>query len=298
MSLLSDLSRELAALAATGASGVVGLEHRRGQGSGIVLSPDGYILTNAHVARAGGALRVRRAGAMATEAELVGADARTDLAVVRTRHAGPPPLQLADSRRVQVGQLVMAIGNPLGLDRSVSLGVVSALFRELPTRDGILEGLIQTDAAVNPGHSGGPLLDMDGRVVGINTAMLTPARGIGFAVPSHTASWVAAVLIQHGEVRRPYLGIRARSEELEPTLARDAGQARGVRVVGVEPGTPAAAGGLSGGDLLLAANDAPVSTLDDLARVLVLSRPASVDVEVFRGGARRHLVVRPQAQAA
>ena len=298
MSLLSELSRELAALAATGAAGVVGLEHRRGQGSGVVLSPDGYILTNAHVARAGGALRVRRPGGAASEAELVGADERTDLAVVRTRNAGPPPLQLADSRRVQVGQLVMAIGNPLGLDRSVSLGVVSALFRELPTRDGILEGLIQTDAAVNPGHSGGPLLDMDGRVVGINTAMLIPARGIGFAVPAQTASWVAAVLIQHGEVRRPYLGIRARSEELEPALARDAGQARGVRVVGVEPGTPAAAGGLSGGDLLLAANDAPVSTLDDLARVLVLARPAAVDVEVFRGGARRHFVVRPQAQAA
>lgn len=298
MSLLSELSRELAALAATGAAGVVGLEHRRGQGSGVVLSPDGYILTNAHVARAGGALHVRRPGGAAAEAELIGADERTDLAVVRTRHAGPPPLQLADSRGVQVGQLVMAIGNPLGLDRSVSLGVVSALFRELPTRDGILEGLIQTDAAVNPGHSGGPLLDMDGRVVGINTAMLIPARGIGFAVPAQTASWVAAVLIQHGEVRRPYLGIRARSEELEPALARDAGQARGVRVVGVEPGTPAAAGGLSGGDLLLAANDAPVSTLDDLARVLVLARPAAVDVEVLRGGARRHFVVRPQAQAA
>jgi len=217
---------------------------------------------------------------------------------LRARHSGPPPLQLADSRGLQVGQLVMAIGNPLGLERSVSLGVVSALFRELPTRDGILEGLIQTDAAVNPGHSGGPLLDMDGRVVGINTAMLTPARGIGFAVPAQTASWVAAVLIQHGAVRRPYLGIRARSEELEPALARDAGQPRGVRVVGVEPGTPAAAGGLSGGDLLLAANDARVSTLDDLARVLVLARPASVDVEVFRGGTRRHVVVRPQVQAA
>jgi S1-C subfamily serine protease len=230
-------------------------------------------------------------------AQLVGADERTDLAVVRT-DAGPPPLQLADSRRVQVGQLVMAIGNPLGLARSVSLGVVSALFRELPTRDGLLEGLLQTDAAVNPGHSGGPLLDMDGRVVGINTAMLAPGRGIGFAVPAHTASWVAAVLIQHGEVRRPYLGIRARSEELAPAVARDAGQPRGVRVVGVEPGTPAAAGGLSGGDLLLAANDAPVATLDDLARVLVLARPASVDVEVFRAGARRHLVVRPQPQAA
>ena len=229
MSLLSELSRELAALAATGAAGVVGLEHRRGQGSGVVLSPDGYILTNAHVARAaearcacasGGAVprRGRARGRGRAHRPRRRADAEP---------GAPPPLELADSRGLQVGQLVMAIGNPLGFDRSVSLGVVSALFRELPTRDGVLEGLIQTDASVNPGHSGGPLLDMEGRVVGINTAMLTPARGIGFAVPAHTASWVAAVLIQHGEVRRPYLGIRARGEELGPALARDAGPGAG-----------------------------------------------------------------------
>jgi serine protease Do len=298
VSLLSALSRELAALAATGAAGVVGLEHGRGQGSGVVLSPDGYILTNAHVARAGGALRVRLPGAVVAPAEIIGADERTDLAVVRTPATGRAPLALADSRRIEVGQLVMAIGNPLGFDRSVSLGVVSALFRELPTRDGVLEGLIQTDAAVNPGHSGGPLLDMEGRVVGITTAMLTPARGIGFAVPAHTASWVAAVLIQHGEVRRPYLGIRARGEELDAALARDTGQARGVRVVGVEPGTPAALGGIDGGDLLLAANDSPVATLDDLARVLVLARPATLDVDVLRAGGRRRLVVRPRPRAA
>jgi serine protease Do len=298
VSLLSELSRELAELAAAGAAGVVGLEHRRGQGSGVVLSSDGYILTNAHVAHAGGPLRVRVRGAAPAAAELVGADERTDLAVVRTQSQAPPPLELADSRGLQVGQLVMAIGNPLGFDRSVSLGVVSALFRELPTRDGVLEGLIQTDASVNPGHSGGPLLDMDGRVVGINTAMITPARGIGFAVPAHTASWVAAVLIQHGEVRRPYLGIRARGEELGPALARDAGQARGVRVVGVESGTPAADGGLSDGDLLLAANESPVATLDDLARVLVLARPAVLDVDVLRGGERRRLSVRPGTRAA
>ena len=299
MSLLAALSRELAALAAAGAAGVVGLEHRRGQGSGVVLSPDGYILTNAHVARGGGRLRVRVPGGEASPAELVGADARTDLAVVRTSRPAPPPLALADSRPVEVGQLVMAIGNPLGFDRSVSLGVVSALFRELPTGEGVLEGLIQTDAAVNPGHSGGPLLDMEGRVVGINTAMLAPGRGIGFAVPAHTASWVAAVLIQHGEVRRPYLGIRARGEDLEPALARETGQPRGIRVVGVEPGTPAAEGGLSGGDLVLAANEAAVATLDDLARVLVLAgHPSVLDVDVLRAGCRRRLVLKPLPRAA
>ncbi len=299
MSLLADLSRELATLAATAARGVVGLEHARGQGSGVVLSADGYVLTNAHVARATGRLRIRLPGAAVRGAELVGADERTDLAVVRMPGGAPPPLELADSRRLQVGQLVMAIGNPLGFDRSVSLGVVSALFRELPTREGgVLEGLIQTDAAVNPGHSGGPLLDMEGRVVGINTAMIAPGTGIGFAVPAHTASWVAAVLIQHGEVRRPYLGIYARGEDLEPALARETGQGRAVRVVRVEADTPAAAGGLSGGDLLLAANATPVATLDDLARVLVLGRPAALDVDVLRAGARQRFVLHPQARAA
>ncbi|PYQ55731.1 MAG: peptidase S1 [Acidobacteria bacterium] len=299
MSLLADLSRELATLAATAARGVVGLEHARGQGSGVVLSADGYVLTNAHVARSTGPLRVRLPGAAVSRAELVGADDRTDLAVVRMPAGGPPPLELADSRRLQVGQLVMAIGNPLGFDRSVSLGVVSALFRELPTgQGGVLEGLIQTDAAVNPGHSGGPLLDMDGRVVGINTAMIAPGRGIGFAVPAHTASWVAAVLIQHGEVRRPYLGIFAHGEDLEPGLARETGQGRAIRVVRVEADTPAATGGLTGGDLLLAANATPVATLDDLARVLVLGRPDALDVDVLRSGARQRFVLHPRARAA
>jgi serine protease Do len=151
---------------------------------------------------------------------------------------------------------------------------------------------------VNPGHSGGPLLDMDGRVVGINTAMIAPGTGIGFAVPAHTASWVAAVLIQHGEVRRPYLGIYARGEDLEPALARETGQGRAVCVVRVEADTPAAAGGLSGGDLLLAANATPVATLDDLARVLVLGRPDALDVDVLRAGARQRFVLHPQARAA
>ena len=245
MSLLSDLSRELAALAATGRGGRG--RPRASPGPGLRRRPlAGRVHPDqrARGPRRGRAARPAcRAAPSPRPSWSAPTSARTSPSCARDTR-GPPPLQLADSRGVQVGQLVMAIGNPLGLDRSVSLGVVSALYRELPTRDGVLEGLIQTDAAVNPGHSGGPLLDMDGRVVGINTAMLTPARGIGFAVPAHTASWVAAVLIQHGEVRRPYLGIRARSEELEPALARDAGQARGVRVVGVEPGTPAAAGGL------------------------------------------------------
>ena len=211
MTALSQLSHDLAALVARASPSVVGIEQRRGQGSGLVLTPDGYLLTNAHVARAAGPLRVRFSGTVTAKGERVGADARTDLAVLRVEAPGLRALPLADSRKLAVGQLVVAIGNPLGFERSVTMGVVSALYRNLPTPDGgMFDGLVQTDAAVNPGNSGGPLLDAEGAVVGVTTAMLPWAHGMAFAVPSHTASWVAAVLIQPGEVRRPFLGIAAR----------------------------------------------------------------------------------------
>jgi S1-C subfamily serine protease len=259
----------------------------------MVLAEDGYLLTNSHVARSSGALRVRLSDGATIPGELIGADDHTDLAVVRVQARLPEPLALADGRPVSVGQLVVAIGNPLGFERSVSLGVVSALFRSLPTNaGGLLEGLIQTDAAVNPGNSGGPLVDADGHVVGITTAMIAYASGIGFAVPASTASWVAAVLIQKGEVQRPFLGITARGEELGPQLAVQTGQARAVRVLGVGSGTPASDSGLRKDDVLLAANGRPVATVDDLQRVLVLSGP-EVRLAVRRGSEQRQLLVRP-----
>jgi S1-C subfamily serine protease len=293
MSVLAQLSHDLAALVARAAPAVVGLGDRRGQGSGMVLAEDGYILTNSHVARSSGTLRVRLSDGATIPGELIGADDHTDLAVVRVQARLPEPLALADGRPVSVGQLVVAIGNPLGFERSVSLGVVSALFRSLPTNaGGFLEGLIQTDAAVNPGNSGGPLVDADGHVVGITTAMIAYASGIGFAVPASTASWVAAVLIQKGEVQRPFLGITARGEELGPQLAVQTGQARAVRVLGVGSGTPASDSGLRKDDVLLAANGRPVATVDDLQRVLVLSGP-EVRLAVSRGSEQRQLLVRP-----
>lgn len=296
MSVLADLSRDLAALVERASPGVVGLSHRRGQGSGLVLAEDGYILTNSHVARAVGGLRVRLADGDVLPGEMVGADDHTDLAVVRVGARLPAPLLLAEAEPVRVGQLVVAIGNPLGFERSVSLGVVSALFRSLPTSaGGMLEGLVQTDAAVNPGNSGGPLVDADGRVVGITTAMLAYASGIGFAIPASTASWVAAVLIQKGIVHRPFLGITARGEDLGPQLALQTRQARAVRVMGVGPGTPAAASGLVKDDVLLTANGRPVATVDDLQRVLVLSG-AEVRLAIRRGDEDRHIVVRPSSR--
>jgi S1-C subfamily serine protease len=299
MTALSQLSRELSGLVAGAAPSVVGVEQRRGQGSGLVLTPDGYVLTNAHVARAAGPVRVRLSGTATVEGERVGSDPRTDLAVLRVEAPGLRALPLADSRELQVGQLALAIGNPLGFERSVTMGVVSALYRSLPTPDGgLLDGLIQTDAAVNPGNSGGPLLDAEGAVVGITTAMLPWAHGMAFAVPSHTASWVAAVLMQRGEVRRPFLGIAARGEDLEPQLAAELARTRAVRILHLEPGAPADRGGVQVGDLLVAANGSAIVTLDDLQRVMVLARDPALELEVLRDGQRRRLQLRPQAERA
>jgi S1-C subfamily serine protease len=298
MTPLAAFSRDLADLVARAAPSVVGLEHRRGQGSGVVLAPDGWILTNAHVARAAGPLHVRLSGARVARGEVAGHDERTDLAVVRADARDLPALPLSE-RRLRVGEVVIAIGNPLGFERSVTAGVVSALHRNLPAgprgRGGVLEGLVQTDAAVNPGNSGGPLVDADGRVVGITTAMLPWARGIGFAVPAHTASWIASVLMTDGEVRRPFLGITARGEDLEAADAREAGHGRGVRVLEVLAGSPAEAAGLRAGDLLVGVAASPVETLDDLVRAMVLGHPAELALDTLRAGARSVLSIRPRA---
>jgi S1-C subfamily serine protease len=212
---------------------------------------------------------------------------------------GLSTLPLADFRSLHVGQLVVAIGNPFRFERSVSLGVISALDRTLPgAAGGILEGLIQTDAAINPGNSGGPLLDAEGTVLGINTAIIPYAQGIGFAIPAPTASWVAAVLIHSGEVRRPYLGIAAKGEELAANLLLAAGQPRAIRVFRVEVAAPAAAAGIRGGDLLLSADGKPLGTVDDLQRVMVLSSAEELQLELLRGESRQKLRVRPQLAAA
>ena len=297
MTSLEALSGDLADLVARAAPSVVGVEHRRGQGSGVVLAQDGFVLTNAHVASRG-PLRVRLPGARVVRGELVGADERTDLAVLRADAGDLPALALAE-RRLRVGELVLAIGNPLGFERSVSVGVVSALHRNLGAPQGaVLEGLVQTDAAVNPGNSGGPLLDARGAVVGVTTAMLPWASGIGFAVPAHTAGWVASTLIREGEVRRPFLGVAARGEDLEPAAAREAGRARAVRILEVVADSPAAAAGLRRGDVVVSAAHAPVETLDDVVRAMVLGRPREIALEILRDGVRATLAIRPRPARA
>jgi S1-C subfamily serine protease len=294
MGVLEQLSGELEALVARAAPAVVHILHRRGQGSGVVLAPDGYLLTNAHVVRGAREPRVLFPAGGEAAARLVGRDPRTDLAVLRVERAGLPSLALAERHEIAVGRLVVAIGNPLRFERSVSLGVISALDRSLPAPDGsLLEGLIQTDAAINPGNSGGPLVTMSGMVAGINTAIVPFAQGIGFAIPAHTASWVAAVLIRKGEIVRPVLGVSAMGTDLTVEERAALGQPRAIRIHAVEAGSPADRAALREGDLVLTAQGQPLASIDDLQRVMVLSEEAELELELAREGRRERRRIRP-----
>lgn len=301
LNLLQQFSDDLEALAGRAGPAVVGVQHTRGHGTGLFLTPDGYILTNRHVVRSRGKLTVQLHDGEERGATLVGSDAPTDLAVVRAEGTDFPTLPLADPKEVRVGQLVMAIGNPFRLQQSVTLGVVSAIDRTLTLPDGtLLEGMLQTDASINPGNSGGPLLNMRGQVVGLNTLVLPYAQGIGFAVSATTAAWVASLLIQRGQVERRFLGIAAAAVQLEPGEARELGQPRAVRVLRVKSGTPADEAGLKPEDLLLGIDKRPVASVDDLQRLLALAPSEEVKLEVLRNGRRQRLHARavPRALAA
>ncbi len=295
LGLLPQLSRELEELVAKTAPSVVAVEQGRGQGTGVVIAGDGYVLTNSHVVRGGErATRVRLPTGDELRAELVGDDPESDLAVLRVEGHGLMALELHESRRLRVGQLVVAIGNPLRFEGTVTLGVVSALERALPGPAGTLfEGLVQTDAAINPGNSGGPLLDASGAVVGINTAVIPQARGLGFAIAAHTASWIAAVLMKRGRVERPLLGVAARGVDLLPLDAERTGQARAVRVHAVSQGSAAERAELCAGDLLLRANDVRLFGVDDLKRALVLGEGRAVTLDVQGKRGRRTFEVAP-----
>lgn len=294
--LLERLSEDLENLVGRAMPAVVGIERQRGQGTGLVLAPDGYILTNSHVVRSGRETigketQVRFDDGEVLAAEVIGADPPTDLAVLRVGRGGLPVLPLADPVSVRVGQLVVAIGHPFHLQGSVSVGVVSAINRDLGTRAGMMEGLVQTDAAINPGNSGGPLLNARGEVVGLNTIVLPFAQGIGFAIPAGTASWIASMLIQHGSVTRRYLGIAASAVALSRAQTNEVGQARAVRVHRIADASPAARGGLQSGDLVTDINGAPVRSVDDLQRVMALAPQEGLRLGIWRAGRRRELEV-------
>ena len=251
-------------------SGIVA-EEPTGNGSGVVIAPDGYLLTNDHVIERASEVTVVFASGEKHSANLVGRDPATDLAVLRMRASGLPTAPLGDSSSLRVGQLVVAIGNPYGFQSTVTSGVVSALGRRLRTQSGrIIEDVIQTDAALNPGNSGGPLVTGQGLVVGINTAIIQGAQGICFAIPSNTAQWVAAELIRAGHITRGFLGISAQTVPVLPALAQQLGltAARGMLIQAVSPNGPAARGDIREGDLLIAFRGKPIESVDDLHRLL------------------------------
>ena len=256
-----------------------------GGGSGVVVTPDGYLLTSAHVVvRATGAVRASLTDGRELEADVVGADPLSDLAVLRARDAVLAPAELGDAGRLRVGQLVVAIGNPHGFGGSVTAGVVSALGRSLPTRAGrVVENVIQTDAALNPGNSGGALADGLGRVVGINTAVA--GVGLGLAVPiNETTRRIVAALMHDGRFRRAYLGIAGGSRPLPPRLAARLGRRAAVEVVDVVDGSPAAQAGLRPEDIILELAGREVMGVDDVQRLLtdeVIGR--RVEATVVRG---------------
>lgn len=276
---------------------VVGLSAGRGGGSGVLFAPDGYLLTNAHVAGRSRRMRVTMNDGSEHDADVVGADPATDLAVLHLEGAHLPAAELGASSRLRVGQLVVAIGNPLGFSFTVSAGVVSALGRTLRAQDGrLMDAIIQTDVAMNPGNSGGPLVDSAGRVVGINTAVIMGAQGIGFTVPVDTARWVLGELMQHGRVRRGVLGLAAQTRPIDRRLARAHGlsQRTGVEVSEVVSGKPAAAAGVKSGDILFELGGAAIESVDQVHKLLGASSIGrQLKARVLRAGRLVELVLTP-----
>jgi S1-C subfamily serine protease len=251
-----------------------------GQGSGVIFTPDGYVLTNSHVVAGAGRLQASLTDGQHFEAALVGDDPATDIAVLRLSGTGLPHAELGASAGLKVGQLVVAIGNPLGFTCTVTAGIVSALGRTLRTRaGGLLDSVIQTDAPLNPGNSGGPLVSGSGRVVGINTAVIAPAQGICFAIGIDTAIWVATRLMRDGRVRRSRLGVSAQTVPIPTRVRRFHGleQATGAMIAEVLPDGAGQQGGLQAGDVLVGFDGAPVTGVDDLHRALTVER-AGVEV--------------------
>src|SRR5438552_8056508 len=271
-----------------------------GAGSGVIFTPDGLVLTNHHVVHGAARVEVILPDGRALRADVIGQDAGTDLAVLRV-DATLPFARFGDSRRVRVGQVAIAIGNPYGFQHSVTSGVISALGRSLRSQSGrLIDDIIQTDASLNPGNSGGPLVTTRGDVVGINTAMIRPAQGLCFAIGINTARFVASKLIRDGRIRRAYIGIAGQNIDVPRALARanQVAISSAVRIASIEPDSPAAHAGLEKGDIVVAFGSVAVTGVDDLHRILGEEQISKVvEVAVIRRGERRTIAVTP-AEAA
>jgi S1-C subfamily serine protease len=273
---------------------VAHLRSGRGSGSGVVLTADGFIVTSAHVVERARRVRVSFVDGSEYRAEVAGRDPLSDLAVLRAEADSLVPAELGDAGGLRIGQLVVAVGNPNGFTGSVTAGVVSALGRSLPTRTGrVVDNVIQTDAALNPGNSGGALADGSARVVGINTAVA--GVGLGLAVPvNDTTRSIVATLMSEGRFRRAYLGIAGDTRPLPPRLARELQRHAGVEVVEVVPGSPAEAAGLRAEDLIVSVDGSAVARVEDVQKLLVGDRiGATLALDVLRGGRRLELRLVP-----
>ncbi len=280
IALLDEYSRTIVSAVDRVAPSVVNIELRAGgrgsgSGSGFIIAPDGFILTNSHVVHGAREILVNLGDGREARAQLVGDDPDTDLAVIRIDAAQLSHVRLADSETLRVGQIAIAIGNPLGFQASVTAGVISALGRSMHAQSGrLIDNIIQTDAALNPGNSGGPLANSAGEVIGVNTAMIRPAQGICFAIASNTAKFVAGWLIKEGRIRRGYIGVAGQTAPLHRRVARfyHLPAETGVLVASIEKGSPAEHSRIRAADVIVAFNDEPIASVHDLHKKLVGER--------------------------
>jgi len=273
-------------------------QEARGSGSGFIFTPDGFILTNSHVAHGAAGIEVTLSDGRKYEAQPVGDDPDTDLAVIRITAPNLAPAALGESQKIKVGQLVVAIGNPYGFQSTVTAGVVSALGRSLRSSSGrLMDDVIQTDAALNPGNSGGPLVNSRGEVIGVNTAMILPAQGICFAIAIDTAKFVAGKLIRDGRINRSFIGVAGQNVPLPRRFVRfyNLPVESGILVVSLEPDSPARRAGVSEGDLIIGFTGRPVAGIDDLHKLLTEERVGQMaSLEVIRRTERLTLQIVPE----